>query len=447
MTVDRSGRLWKTPAWRRIGVLFAIFLGGATGLQALGHPIPTESLYGRTVREIRIQGLQFVQEQVVMAQVASRVGEVYTAETARNDYRSLDRLGMFSAIVMHPAPAGEEVLLVIEVQEMPKVFPHPSIGITGENGTSGGVGIKIPSLWRRGISLSSTARFGPLTEFELLLQTPWKCAPRAWFDARFNYRDRPNELVLFREHAEELDLRGGSKLGLNWRAGGRFAFNSVGSDKPGITLSKDNRDNTPALGALVEYDGRDLRSNPHRGWQATFDVTQNGGWIGGDGNFVTAQIDVRRFQPLARRHVLALFTLVSLQSGVVGVDVPRYRDFRIGGTNTVRGWASNSRRGNNQFLNTLEYRFELMRPRSFRVKRFGFYIGLQLAAFGDLGTAWDRGGDFTGDWIGGGGFGIRFLVPVLDTIRVDFGFGQDGQGLLSHFGLREKADYARMRVR
>ena len=142
-----------------------------------------------------------------------------------------------------------------------------------------------------------------------------------------------------------------------------------------------------------------------------------------------------------------MFSFATLQSGVVGRDVPLYRNYHIGGGNSLRGWKPDARQGNNQFLNTLEYRYELIPPRSFRVSRFGFYLGVQLAAFGDLGTAWDQGADFSRNMIGGGGFGIRLLMPVVDMIRIDFGFGQSGRGILSHFGLREKADYSRLRVR
>jgi len=52
----------------------------------------------------------------------------------------------------------------------------------------------------------------------------------------------------------------------------------------------------------------------------------------------------------------------------------------------------------------------------------GFYVGLQLAAFADLSTAWDRGADFTRNMIGGAGFGIRLIIPILDMIRLDFAF-------------------------
>jgi hypothetical protein len=49
--------------------------------------------------------------------------------------------------------------------------------------------------------------------------------------------------------------------------------------------------------------------------------------------------------------------------------------------------------------------------------------------------------------IAGGGFGLHFLVPFVDTVRMDFGFGQAGTGIHSNFGIREKAHYTRERIR
>ena len=228
---------------------------------------------------------------------------------------------------------------------------------------------------------------------------------------------------------------------------GKFGYLSMGSNIPGITLSPTNRDNTPALGAMLEYDGRDSQAVPHDGWQGIFDITQNGGFLGGDGNFVTTQIDIRRYQPLSKRQTLVFFSYASFQSGLVGRDVPVYREYRIGGTNTVRGFDDNARTGKNKFLNTIEYRYELVPPKTFQVFNFGFYLGLQLAGFADLGTAWTPASDFTRNMIAGGGFGLRILMPFLDTVRVDFGFGQSGTGIHPSIHIREKAQYSRNRIR
>lgn len=420
----------------------------ALPLEVWAYPDGTQQVpNGLTIREIRIQGLHQTREDIVRGQLTSRVDQPYTEAAAKEDYRNLDRLGVFSSIKINPTIVQNEVVLVVEVQEIPRILPYPSFNITAENGVSAGAGVKLPNLFHRAIAFSLSWRFGSLTESELLVQSPWQMDKKTWFALQNNYRDRPNESFNFQEKAFETDYRAGFVLTQKWRVGGRFAFISMGSDKPGITLAPDGRDNTPSIGAVLEYDARDLRSNPHRGWQFIFDVTQNGGFIGGDGNFVTNQFDVRRYQPIASRHILAFFSFTTLQSGVVGTDVPIYRTYNIGGTNTVRGWDLNARQGNNQFLNTLEYRYELLPPKSFKVHGIGFYTGIQLAAFGDLGTAWDGGEDFTRNMIGGGGFGIRLIIPFVEMIRFDFAFGQTGHGLRSAVGIREKPYYGRQRVR
>jgi len=432
---------------RLVMLVFLVILGTEIRVMAQ-YDDPTDELpYGRIGREIRSKGLRNTAESLVRSQLVSRVGSMYTEETEKQDYRWLERLKIFASIQAEAEVIRNEVILTIDVQELPTVVPFPTLNITNENGVSGGLGARVSSLMHRGIALSGSTKFGGLTEADISLRAPWRLQRREWYHVKYNYRDRVNQQDFFRENSHEFDLRIGMSLYPDWMLSGRFGFTSLRSDIPGITLSPENRDNTPALGFILEYDGRDSLSNPHEGWQGIFDVTQNGGFLGGDGDFVTTQIDIRRYQPIASRHIFAFFLYGTFQSGVVGKNVPVYRDYQIGGTNSVRGWNSDARRGNNQLLNTIEYRYELIPPKTFRVYRFRFYVGLQLAAFADLGTAWSEGSDFTGNMIAGGGVGFRFLVPFLDSIRMDFGFGQSGTGIHPHVHLREKADYSRNRIR
>ena len=148
-----------------------------------------------------------------------------------------------------------------------------------------------------------------------------------------------------------------------------------------MTLSNDNRDNIPSLGVYVGYDSRDLWSNPHRGWWNESELTISGG----DSDFWTFNLDLRRYQPLADKHKLALFSLATLRSGQVGIDVPTYLEYILGGGNTIRGWSFGSRSGKNQFINTAEYRYTLVKPRSVSVSSFNVHVGLQLAVYGDFG--------------------------------------------------------------
>ncbi|MFQ5825574.1 MAG: BamA/TamA family outer membrane protein, partial [bacterium] len=145
----------------------------------------------------------------------------------------------------------------------------------------------------------------------------------------------------------------------------------------------------------------------------------------------------------------ALFSLTTLRIGDVGTDIPLHQDFHIGGTNSVRGWdISSERSGRNQWIGSAEYRVTIMQPKVLSALGLTVDIGLQVALFGDLGIAWNNSDQFDADnFIGGYGFGLRFLVPFVNMFRFDFGFGEPGEGFRIHIGAFEKPVAQRFRVR
>ncbi|MFC2173533.1 BamA/TamA family outer membrane protein, partial [Acidobacteriota bacterium] len=169
---------------------------------------------------------------------------------------------------------------------------------------------------------------------------------------------------------------------------------------------------------------------------------------GGPADYWSLILDVRKFLPLADKHTVALFSLSTLQTGQAGIDVSIHQDFHIGGTNTIRGWSLDSRNGKHQFINTVEYRFNVLQPRTFSIKGFTAHAGIQLAVFGDYGLAWNDRSEFTaGNFIGSYGVGVRALVPYVDMLRFDFAYGESGEGVQFHFGIDEKAFMQRRRIR
>jgi len=400
-----------------------------------------------TVQQIAFSGLRRTNEAFLRKRLVSRIGESFDARKAREDRERLDRLGIFSAIEVQPVYREDEVILEINVAEVMPYLPYPSLNYTDENGLSFGAGVKFLNLLGRGISGSASARFGGLKDFEALLESPWNPNPSLWYELAYHYRDRPNELVRFHENVHEGDLRAGYQIHPDFRAGVLFDYMFMKSETPGVTFASDNSDWIPGLGVLAEYDTRDLASNPRRGWQNGIDVTQHGGFLGGNSNFVRMNFDLRRYQPVAGRQTLVISSYSSLQTGTVGEEIPLYREFYVGGTNSVRGWDLGARRGKNQMINTVEYRYEILAPRAFRVFGIALYSGIHVAAFGDLGTAWDRSDEFSGNFIGGGGLGVRVLFPFIQMFRFDFGFAQHGMRPAPHLGIREKAYYQRLRVR
>ncbi len=198
---------------------------------------------------------------------------------------------------------------------------------------------------------------------------------------------------------------------------------------------------------ILNYDTRDSWTNPHVGFLNDLSLIKYGGVLGSKADFWTLTMDVRRYQPVWGRHRLALFTLATLQTGTVGIDVPVYRDFSLGGTNTIRGWRLDSRHGKHQSISTVEYRYEVLPNKSFQIKGVTLFAGVQLAVFADAGSAWSTGTDFARNYIGSGGVALRFKLPFVDMIRIDLASGQRGEGLMFHFGLHDKPIDQRRRVR
>ena len=338
------------------------------------------------------------------------------------------------------------MVLHIDVKETLSYLPIVSLDVSDEDGVSLGPGLKSVNFLRTGIFLSAATRFGGANQVELIAEDRW-VSENPFYQLQFFYRDRSNSLDQFEERSIELDLRVGSYVGETTTVGGQLGFLSLRSETDGITFDPGNRDTITVLGVFLGQDSLDSRSLPRRGWLNELAVSR---FMGSGTGWWRLTADVRRFQPLGERHTLALFSLTTLQSGQVGIDIPVYQDFHIGGTSTVRGWGLGARRGQHQHITTAEYRYTLLEPRDFTVFGATFYAGVQAAVFGDFGFAWDSDGDGdlgTSRFIDGYGVGIRLLLPFVDVVRFDFGFGEPGAGWRRHTGILEKAAVQRRRVR
>lgn len=429
--------------------LLCLLLGSTAGpcVSVQAAPAQESVPFGRTVKEIRISGLKKTKRFVIVRELATKTGEPYTRENAEQDPKRLDQLGMFSQIDIHPTIEGEDVVLQITLRETSPLLPILSLDVSDENGLSIGPGFKALNLKGEAIRLSTSARFGGSTQVSTTIENPWFAGNHASYEFQFQYRDRPNGFEDFQEQSLELELDVGSYVQDNGRIGGRIGFLSLGSDIPGITLSPDNRDSIPTLALYLGYDSRNFWSDPTEGWWNEFEISKSGG-IFGESDFWTLTFDIRRFQPLVDRHTIALFSLATYRTGAIGDEIPGYLNFHLGGTNTIRGWDLDSSQGKNQFINTAEYRYTLLKRRPLGFKGLTFYAGLQLALFADFGIAWDDSAEFRGDnFIDGYGFGIRILIPFVDMLRFEFAFGQPDRGLGSNIGILEKSVKQRERIR
>ena len=304
-----------------------------------------------------------------------------------------------------------------------------------------GPALKVLSIAGHPHEVSASVRFGGEGLVELAETSPFLTNRSLWYSNKLQIRDRENSLDNFTEHSLDFDSRLGRRGSEAWKTGFLFQAYHLQSVESGHTLSPDHSDLFVGFGGVYEYDTRDSWTTPTRGWWNSVDAV----WHAGEGDYGTVNFDIRRYQPLTSNQTFVATALLTLQSGVRGEDVPTYLDYALGGANTVRGWDFASRRGKDQLIVSLEHRYTLLPTQPFALKGLNLYGGMAFAVFADVGSAWNGADDdFSGNAIAGAGVGLRFFVPFVDVIRLDFSVGN---GFHSTVGINDKAVAQRNRVR
>ncbi len=405
--------------------------------------------WGGIIGELRFEGLKRTKEFVVARELVSKVGEPCLQANLDQDEENLHQLDIFSSMEIEAVPGPDGVVVHYKFVELLTFLPSVGLRFSDETGVSAGAGVKMPNFQGKDIFLSARFLVGGYTELELWVENPWAWGNRWGYKAEYYHREKDNLVENFFETSDEIYLTSGPNLGKYGRVGGILSFLSIRSDKNGKTISPNNHDLASRLGLYLGYDSLDAFVGTTKGWWNEIVLTQALEIFRNSSTYTQIDLDLRRYQRLADRHTLTGFSLTTVRSGTVGVDVAPWEQFGIGGTNTVRGWNFASRKGKNQMLNTVEYRYTLFKPRGWNLPLgIKYRGGLALAAFADWGIGWDDAPDYAANnFIEGYGFGLRLLLPIVGVARFDLAWGEKGETVFLHLGSFEKATFARRRVR
>jgi outer membrane protein assembly factor BamA len=418
-----------------------------TASTLLPHGVFAQSadlLEGVVVREIRVTGLRKLAPDVVEQHLATRVGEPFHRATLARDRRRLDELRLFTEVIVEPRLENQGVVLDVAVSETLRVLPVVVVRVTDENGVSAGPGLRTINLLGHAAQAGLSVRFGGETAVAATVDSTTITPGTLAWHLGFSDSKRRNTIYDFDEHATTADVR----LSRNWRHGLRTGLAAdvmaIDTGSSGVSLSPDGTDVIPTIGLFVTLDTLDSSTDPRAGTWAELQVDR----LFGDARSWTVTLDGRRFQRLSDWQGLGLFSLATLQTGTVGVDLPEYLQFALGGGNSIRGWELEARRGRNQFIGALEYTYVALPVRPFSVAGLNLYAGVQVVGFADVGLAWNDSDDFrAASAIDGYGVGLRMLVPFVDVIRLDLAWGEPGRGAFAYFGVSLKAARQRQRVR
>lgn len=405
-----------------------------------------EPYRGQTIAEIRLAGHRITRDYVITREIWSHEGDPLDPDLIAEDIIRLENLAIFGSVTVTPTASESGVELDFEFTEMPWIVPYPAIKWNEQNGFSGGLGVSSPNFMGRGVTLSTSAVFGGTTNVSFRGAHPWISGDHLSVELLAYHTERENTLLEFQEASDRVEVTVGYHIGRFGRMSGNIGYWGVASDKEGITLQPDDRDDMFLAGFTVGYDSRDSWRVPHRGWDARIVSEQ----LLGDAQTRTVTLDVTRYQPIVDRHTIAFGPLVSLRSGEIGAEVPSYDLFFLGGANSVRGYAldvlGKEISGKNRLLGSAEYRYLLLPVRALHLMKWSIAVGLEVAAFTDAGVIWSEPNEFNLDRTRFGyGAGVRVLFPVVDMIRFDVGVSEFGD-VEFNFGIRSMFDARSLRT-
>jgi outer membrane protein insertion porin family len=424
-------------------------LAGWPGFTDAQETVAVAEPWGRIVAELEFSGLNRTREYIVTRELVTKVGEPCLRENLLKDQENLHQLDIFSNITVTTEDGPDGIIVRYEFVELLVLLPSLGLKFSDETGVSAGAGVKIPNLMGKATYLSARFLLGGYTELELVLDNPWVWGNRWGYKLEYYHREKDNLVADFFETSDEFYLTTGPNVGRYGRVGGIISFLSIRSDRDGVTLAPNNHDLASRLGLYVGFDNLDAFVGTTEGWYTEIVSTNAIEIFENSSHYRQIDLDLRRYQSLADRHSVGAFSLTTVRSGTVGETLASWEQFGIGGTNTVRGWDFAARKGKNQMINTLEYRYMLLKPQGWDLPLgIKYRGGLSLAAFADYGIGWDEGHEFAAaNFLDGYGFGLRLLLPIVQVARFDVAWGDRGQSVFFHLGSFEKATMQRRRVR
>ena len=215
----------------------------------------------------------------------------------------------------------------------------------------------------------------------------------------------------------------------NWFAGGIINLNyTKGTDACEGVLEDpyyakyNDRPFNSGLGAVFQYDSRDVPVNAWQGAFVELSATFFGNYFGGQNNYQVYEFDLRKYMQVKRPGMTLAF---QLRGRFAMNDVPYGEMSQPGTPFDLRGYTWGRYRHESMLIALAEYRHMFL-------KANGEMSPHGVVFWGGAGTLGDSVADFS-NWLPNVGVGYRFQVQPRMNLRIDIGIGTESQGFYFNF--------------
>jgi outer membrane protein insertion porin family len=412
-----------------------------------------ESLPTLKVQSIEISGNSRTNQEVILSFLSFRSGDQINKSQLDNDTRRLQDSNFFKEVNIYTQPGTDrgQVILFIEVKE--RNWPYFQF----KGGYSELDGWYLSPLGLRFDNLLGHGNYGGieffigdrLTGLDIFYMKP------DFLSTDLNFRlllfSHSRQFVHYQEEQKYLQKvdNGGLGFRLNSSHGLMkylwFDFNLESFDASDYMWEAGDREqevNLPEelqpyagksqVGRFVvslNVDTRDQLYYPSHGWWGSLAVDQVRAQKAEFSNYHKWIFDLRGYREISHHWVLALRGKAALTSETT----PFYDRFYLGGPNSLRGYADRS-------LNPVDYASRLIQgsaecrfPLTYRRYPRHFLTGI---LFYDIGQAWSEPQKFDSKSFSSSvGYGLRFNIPFIGLVRLDFAYPIPAYDLMVHLSL------------
>ncbi len=381
------------------------------------------------IGRVLIEGNVSTRDNVIRREMRLTDGDLFSISDLRRSSQRLHRLDFFEEVDIQPVPTEHENImdLVVQVHEKPTGMLSAGAGYSSFDRIFFTGMVEQRNLFGKGYDLGFRGSFGArIIRFDLSFWNPsfrdsdlGMGTDLYWIDEDFFTFDKETRGGRLRF---AYSLGEYTRLFWSYRLD-QYTINNVDDDAHPDIRELEGENWSSALYAAAVRDTRDRRINPTRGTRNTLSIEYAGGIIQGDDNFIKYIFNTDNYRPLIGDAVFRLRAQAGYIMPNTDEDIPNFELFRLGGINTVRGYAARKlaprfddgevKGGDKHFFTNLELIHPINRD-----------LGIMGVVFFDAGNVWDIGESMDLDLFKSVGAGIRWYSPI-GPLRVEWGYALD----------------------
>jgi len=404
-----------------------------TLIALLGSSIWSSPIEERPLSNIIIVGNDRTRSEVIERELLLEHGELVNDSLLNLSKNRLENLWLFNRVEFFPMENGDSTSVLISVTERLYLFPYPEFKVEDRDWDklTYGVGVAHDNFRGGNEKLYLSAQFGHRPGYKFAYHHPW--IGREWhltgslFIQKYSV---PNRI----EDFDENHLYMAASLGKYWtrNLSTRISFYrdkiKVGSDYQNYLFSNSKQEMNNGLYLSTILDTRDLYAYPRKGFYLSLNYKKSG-LFNDDLDYAIYRLDIRKYFSI-QKLIIASRVKTTQSTG----NLPVYDKIFLGFAERIRGHFNEVQSGDRLLSAGMALRYPLMDLRYYSMPTVllpesstkNMKFGINAGIFAETGIIWTRSDEFQqNNFISGYGFGVHFLLPYIEVLRVDMAFNEE----------------------